>query len=81
MAVSGNFILFGHGIHRIVFHPSDKIDMVSGPATKQRIVIIASIIYDNGIGLKVQLASDGDIGGLALGDNGKSGEIAIMVQK
>ena len=81
VAEDRDFSLSNDFIEGIVFHPGDKVDALGCPLAKQGIVIISPIIDHDGPGSKMELRHDLHISHLALCDNGKRGEVAIMIQK
>jgi len=81
MAVLGEYSFSYDLIDAVFFHPSDKVDTLSGPSTEQRIISISSVVDDNGPRSKTELRHDFHIGHLPLGNDGKGGQIPVMIQE
>jgi hypothetical protein len=81
MTVLRNFSLSNDFIEGIVFHPGNKVDALGCPLAKQGIVIISSVIDYDGPRSKMELRHDFHISHLAFRDDGKGGQIPIMIQK
>jgi len=81
MPVLRNVSLPDDFIEGVVLHPGDKKDTLGGPLSKQGVIIIGSVIDDDGSRVKLQTLSDFYIRPFSLGDPGKRRQVAIMVQQ
>jgi hypothetical protein len=80
MTVLRDLFVSNDFIQGVIFHTSNKIDLLRTPSIPEGIIGIAAVIGNNGSRGEMQLPSDSDIGHLSLAEEGKLGQVSIVVE-
>jgi len=79
LTVGRGTLLPNHLIEGVLFHAGNKKDALGGPFTEYLKIVVAPVIDDNGARIKFQMVGDFHIRYPSLGDQGKGGQVAVMV--